>query len=74
MVSRHSKDYQRLLERLRAARKEAGFTQREVAKRLRLPQSKVSRTETGETKLDPIDFARLCKLYGKPATYFVPGL
>lgn len=74
MVSRHSKEYLRLLERLRTARKQAGLTQRQAADRLKVPQSKVSRTETGETKLDPIDLARFCKVYGKPATYFVPDL
>lgn len=74
MVSRHSEEYLRLLERLKAAREEAGLTQRQAAERLGLPQSKISRTETGETKIDPIDLASFCKLYRKPATYFVPNL
>lgn len=74
MVSRHSEEYSLLLERLRAARKDAGLTQRQVAEQLGLSQSKVARTETGETKLDPIDLASFCRLYGKPATYFVPDL
>lgn len=73
MVSRYSPNYLRLLERLRAAREEAGLTQRQAAERLGLPQSKISRTETGETKIDPIDLVGFCKLYGKPPSWFVEG-
>lgn len=74
MVSPHDARYQRFLDRLRKARKEAGVTQEQVGKRLKLAQPLVSRIEAGERKIDPIEFQELCKLYGKPATYFLPDL
>ena len=74
MVSPHDPRYELLLERLRTARVEAGVTQEAVAEVLGLQQPLASRLEAGERKIDPIELAELCKLYGKPATYFVPGL
>jgi hypothetical protein len=41
-------EYRRFLKRLRAARERAGLTQVEVARRLRVPQSYVSKSESGE--------------------------
>lgn len=74
MVSPHDARYQALLERLRTARKEAEISQVEVAEHLGLVQPLVSRIEAGERKIDPIEFEELCRLYGKPATYFLPAL
>jgi len=74
MVSRYSKEYSRLLDRLKQARREADLTQRQVADRHQPPQSKVSRIESGETKIDPVDLGLFCRLYKKPPTYFVPTL
>ncbi len=74
MVSQYDRRYQLLIRRLREARLEAGLTQVQVAKRLGLRQPLVSRMESGERKIDPIEFAELCKLYGKGARYFVADL
>lgn len=74
MVSPHDRRYQVLLKRLREARLAAGLTQVEVAKRLGLIQPLISRIETGERKIDPIEFADICRLYGKGARYFLPDL
>jgi len=74
MVSPHDPRYQALLSRLRAAREEAGVTQEEVAEHLGLVQPLISRIEAGERKIDPIEFEELCRLFKKPATYFLPGL
>lgn len=74
MVSPHDPRYQALLERLRTARKEAGVSQVQVAEHLDLVQPLVSRIESGERKIDPIEFEELCKLYGRPATYFLPDM
>lgn len=74
MVSPHDRRYQFLLKRLRAARIEAGLTQTAVAKSLGLVQPLVSRIESGERKIDPIEFGELCRLYSKGARYFVPDL
>jgi transcriptional regulator with XRE-family HTH domain len=74
VVSPHDRRYQALLRRLRDARAEAGLSQIEVAKRLGLIQPLVSRIESGERKIDPIEFAELCRIYGKGARYFLPDL
>lgn len=48
-------EYQRLCQILRQLRVEAGMTQVEVAKRLQVPQSFVSKYESGERRLDVIE-------------------
>ena len=74
MVSPHDRRYQTLLRRLREARAEAGLSQVDVAKRLGLVQPLISRIESGERKIDPIEFGELCRLYKKGAQYFLPDL
>ena len=66
-----TKDYRSLLEQLRKAREAAGMTQNEVAKKLRKPQSFVSKFESGERRIDAIELKQLSKLYKKPLSYFV---
>jgi transcriptional regulator with XRE-family HTH domain len=63
-------EYRRFLGRLRAARDEAGLTQVEVAKRLRVPQSFVSKSETGERRVDVVELAGFARLYRKPLAFF----
>lgn len=65
MAPLHSLRYRKFLERLRAARLEAGLTQVEVAQRLGKPQSFVSKSENGERRVDAVEFADLAALYGK---------
>jgi DNA-binding XRE family transcriptional regulator len=66
-----SPDYQRMLVRLRQARKDAGFTQAQVAERLSVRQTFVSKVELGERRLDAVELARFASLYGKPLTWFL---
>lgn len=73
MGSRYAPEYQSMLRRLRTARKEAGLTQVQVAERVGRPQSYVSKLETGERRLDPIELRELARLYGKPVGYFLDG-
>jgi len=61
------------LERLRAARVEAGLTQAAVAQRLSKPQSYVSKSESGERRLDVLELAEYARLYRKGLAYFVSG-
>jgi transcriptional regulator with XRE-family HTH domain len=63
--------YQELLDRLRAARLEAGLTQEEVAERLGKNQSYVSRSETGERRMDVIELQAFAAIYQKPMSYFL---
>ncbi|QNJ91193.1 helix-turn-helix transcriptional regulator [Mycolicibacterium fluoranthenivorans] len=51
----YSAEYLRLCTLLRQLRREAGLTQVEVAERLRVPQSFVSKYESGERRLDVIE-------------------
>jgi transcriptional regulator with XRE-family HTH domain len=44
-----------------AARKKAGLTQHEVAKRLKRPQSFVAKFEDGERRLDVVEFLTVAK-------------
>jgi len=46
------------------ARKSAGLTQHEVAKRLRKPQSFVAKYEGGERRLDVVEFVTICRAIG----------
>ena len=49
---------------LRALRTERGWTAEEVAERLLVSPSKISRQETGQRGVSPRDIRDLCDLYG----------
>lgn len=59
-------------QRLRAAREAAGLTQVEAAQKLGLFQNFVSKCETGERRLDPIELAEFAELYGTTLAALVP--
>lgn len=71
MRSVHTPAYRYLLARLVRARELAALTQRDAAKRLGMPQSRLSRIESGERRLDVIELMELAKLYRRRLTYFV---
>lgn len=71
MRSVHTPAYRAFLLRLVEARRQAGLTQVEVARALRHPQSRVSRMETGERRVDVIELQALAKLYERPLSHFV---
>jgi transcriptional regulator with XRE-family HTH domain len=48
------------------------MTQVQVAVALGLPQSFVSKCESGERRVDAVELERFAKLYRKPVTYFLP--
>jgi transcriptional regulator with XRE-family HTH domain len=60
-----------MLARLRQARRDAGLTQAEVGRRLGLRQAFVSKVESGERRLDPVELARFAAVYGKPLAWFL---
>ncbi len=66
-----TKDYGVFLERLRKARIDAGLTQVDVAKRLKKPQSFVSKAESGERRIDVVELKIFAKLYRRTVPYFV---
>jgi len=63
--------YQQFLRRLRQARQEAKLRQVDVAKKLRRPQSFVSKCESGERRVDVVELAEFARLYRKPLSFFV---
>jgi len=52
------------------ARQQKGLTQAEIAARLRKPQSYVSKYESGERRIDIIEFLDVCEALGiNPITF-----
>lgn len=62
--STHSPEYAEVLKTLVSMRKEAGLTQRELAKKLGREQSFVWRIEKGERRLDVVEFHWVCTALG----------
>jgi thioredoxin-dependent peroxiredoxin len=58
---------------LREARERSGLTQVEAAAALGQPQNFVSKSETGERKINPIELADFAVLYGTTLEALVPG-
>lgn len=60
----YSEKYERFRQRLVAARKQSGLTQKQVAERLKRPQSFVSKYERGERRLDVVEFLEVAQAIG----------
>lgn len=71
MVSVRDPAYQRMLSRLREAREAAKLTQTQVAEKLGKPQSYVSKVESGERRIDPVELARFAAVYGREVGWFL---
>lgn len=69
-----SEQYERFKQLLIEARKKAGLTQVELAKRLYRPQSYVSKYERGERRLDVIEFLDVAEAIGIEPTEFLHEL
>ena len=67
----HTKEYAYFVERLRRARKDAGLTQVQVARKLGRPQSHISNVESGQQRVDVIELKRFSAIYNKQISYFV---
>lgn len=65
-----TKEFAALVQKLIDARKATGLRQIDVAKKLKRPQSYVSRVESGEYRLDILEVKRFAKLYGKDISHF----
>jgi transcriptional regulator with XRE-family HTH domain len=60
----YSAEYQQLCTLLRQLRREAGLTQVQVAERLDVPQSFVSKYEAGERRLDVVELRHVAQALG----------
>ena len=71
MATKYRVKYQKLTEKLRSARLEAGLTQVEVGKKLKKPQAYISKIERGERRVDAVELDELAKVYRKSLDYFI---
>jgi transcriptional regulator with XRE-family HTH domain len=62
--------YKDFLTRLIEARKQAGLTQVDVAKRLGKAHSFISKCELGERRVDFVELQQLAKIYNKDLSFF----
>jgi transcriptional regulator with XRE-family HTH domain len=67
----YSKEYKDTIEKLKKARIEIGLRQEEVAKKLKKPQSYISKIERGERRIDIAELQELAKIYKKEINFFV---
>lgn len=67
----YSKEYRSLTKKLKEVRLKIGLTQGEVAKRLKKPQSYISKIENGEQRIDVIEMRKFADLYKKGVNYFL---
>lgn len=71
MNSVYAEEYKHVIEKMRQARRDSGFTQKQVAEKLGKPQSFVSKTESGERRLDVAELKKFADLYKKKINYFI---
>ena len=60
----HATAYRAMCARMKGWRLEAGVLQVEVARRMRLTQAQVAKIESGDRRIDPIEFAAWCRAVG----------
>jgi transcriptional regulator with XRE-family HTH domain len=63
-MSVHSNESEILLELLKEIRAEQGITQEQLAKKLRVHQSFVSKYESGERRIDLVELRQVCSALG----------
>jgi DNA-binding XRE family transcriptional regulator len=60
---------------LAAARVNAGLTQEDVAKKMKVTKQTIVNWEKGRTELKPAEFYMMCDMYGIPKDYiFLPRI
>lgn len=74
MRSVHTAAYKAFLVRLVLARAKTGLTQGAVARQLGMPQSRLSRMESGERRVDVIELSEIAALYGRSISFFIPAV
>ncbi|MBW1252693.1 helix-turn-helix domain-containing protein [Pantoea allii] len=64
MSTIYTEEYQRVVKALRDARVAKGITQQRLADALNKPQSFIAKIESGERRLDVIEFVHVARLLG----------
>jgi transcriptional regulator with XRE-family HTH domain len=67
----HSREYKKVIEKLKFAREESGLKQTEVAEKLDKPQSYISKIESGERRIDVAELKQFAKIYVKDINFFI---
>ncbi len=67
----YSKKYRNVIQNLQKARQESGLTQIEVSKKIKKPQSFISKAERGKRRLDVVELEMFVKLYKKDLNDFL---
>jgi len=67
----YSKEYKNVVEKLKKARLEIVLKQEDVARKLKKPQSYVSKIERGERRIDITELKELAKIYKKDINFFI---
>jgi transcriptional regulator with XRE-family HTH domain len=61
----HTNEYKNIIKRIREARIENKLTQSDVSKKIKKPQSYISKIERGERRIDVSELSILAKIYKK---------
>lgn len=70
----HSDEYRAFLTLLRRVREEAGLTQVDLANRLGVTQTYVSKCERGDRRIDVLELAHMCVAMGISLSSFTARL
>jgi transcriptional regulator with XRE-family HTH domain len=70
MSSAQTPEYRRFLQKLREARMDLEMTQEQVAQKLRVEQSWISKVERGVRRLDVVELAKFAAIFEKLSTKF----
>ena len=70
----YSRDHAALVRLLKKAREDAGVTQVQLAKKLKLTQSLYSKMERGEVRIDVIQLRTMCRAIGIKFVQFIERL
>lgn len=71
MADVRSPEYQRMLKKLRQARKDARLTQAQAGQAMGVRQTVISKIEKGDRKIDPFELRALALKYGKNMEHFL---
>lgn len=67
----YSKEYARVIDRLKKARRQAKLKQTDLARKLKRTQSYISKIESGQNRLDIIQLKEIARVYKKTLSYFI---